>query len=113
MKQTMNTILTEATGADAEDNNPANGSNRRVLRVWVVDDNAALRGHFAHLLNRQPGIRCTHQLPSAEAVLATLAEERPPDMIILDVNLGRKSGLLAIQPIKKLAPAVKVLLWTM
>jgi DNA-binding NarL/FixJ family response regulator len=81
--------------------------------VWVVDDNAALREHFAHLLTKQPGIRCSRQFPSAEAVLATLAEERPPDMIIMDVNLGGQSGLSAIQPIKKLAPAVKVLMWTM
>jgi DNA-binding NarL/FixJ family response regulator len=90
-----------------------NGSRRRVLRVWVVDDNAALRELFAHLLTKQPGIRCARQFPSAEAVLATLAEERPPDMIILDVNLGGQSGLSAIRPIKKLAPSVKVLMMTM
>jgi DNA-binding NarL/FixJ family response regulator len=90
-----------------------NGSSRRVLRVWVVDDNAALRQLFAHLLTKQPGILCTRQFPSAEAVLATLNEERPPDMIILDVNLGRQSGLSAIRPIKKLAPSVKVLMLTM
>ena len=90
-----------------------NGSRRRVLRVWVVDDNAALRELFAHLLTKQPGLRCTRQFPSAEAVLASLAEERPPDMIILDVNLRGQSGLSAIQPIKKLAPSVKVLMLTM
>jgi DNA-binding NarL/FixJ family response regulator len=81
--------------------------------VWVVDDNAALRELFAHLLTKQPGIRCTRQFSSAEAVLATLAEERPPDMILLDLNLGGQSGLSAIRPIKKLAPSVMVLTLTM
>jgi DNA-binding NarL/FixJ family response regulator len=86
---------------------------RRVLRVWVVDDNAALRVLFAQLLSKQPGIRCTRQFASAEDVLATLAEERPPDIILLDVHLGGESGLSAIRPIKRLAPSVKVLMLTM
>ena len=113
MKRTEDLILTEAKGSDATDHTSANGSRRRILRVWVVDHNAALRELFAHLLTKQPGIRCTRQFPSAEAVLATLTEERPPDMIVLDVHLGGQSGLSAIRPIKKLAPSVKVLMLTM
>ena len=58
----------------------------------LLDDNTALRELFAHWLTKQPGVRCTRQVPSAEAVLATLAEERPPDMILLDINLGGQSG---------------------
>jgi DNA-binding NarL/FixJ family response regulator len=79
----------------------------------VVDDNAALSELLSQLLTRQPGIRCNRQFPSAEAVLATLAEERPPDIILLDVNLGGQNGLSAIRPIRKLAPSVKVLMMTM
>jgi CheY-like chemotaxis protein len=113
VKTTERLHLTEATGANSTARSPANGSNRRVLRVWVVDDNAALRELFAQLLNKEPGIRCKRQFPSAEAVLATLAEERPPDMILLDVHLSGQSGLSAIRPIKKLAASVKVLMVAM
>ena len=113
MKITENPVLTEAKGVYATDRASASGSSRRVMRVWVVDDDAEFCEQFAHLLTKQPGIRCTRQFPSAEAVLATLNEERPPDTIILDVNLGGQSGLSAIQPIKKLAPSVKVLMLTM
>jgi DNA-binding NarL/FixJ family response regulator len=81
--------------------------------VWVVDDDDDLREIFAGLLTKQPGIRCTRQFPSAEALLATLAEERPPDMVLLDINLGGQSGLSAVRPIKQLAPSVKVLMFTM
>ena len=112
MKITENPVLTEAKGVYATDRASASGSSRRVLRVWVVDDDAAFCEQFAHLLTKQPGIRCTRQFPSAGAVLATLAEERPPNMILMDVNLGGQSGLSAIQPIKKVAPSVKVLMWT-
>ena len=100
-------------GFDTTARSSANVSSRRVLRVWVVDDNADLRELFAQLLTKQPDIQCRRQFPSAEAVLATLAEERPPDVILLDINLGGQSGLSAIRPIKKLAPSVKVLMLTM
>ena len=113
MKTTENLLLTKAKSVDPMTRSSANGSSRRVLRVWVVDDNAALRGLFAQLLTKQPGIQCRRQFASAEAVLAALAEERPPDMILMDVHLGGQSGLSAIRPIKKLAPSVKVLMLTM
>jgi DNA-binding NarL/FixJ family response regulator len=113
VKTTDDLLLSEPKEVGIPARATMNGSRRRVLRVWVVDDNAALREIFAHLLTKQPGIRCTRQFPSAEAVLATVNEERPPDMIILDVHLGGQSGLSAIRPIKKLAPSVKVLMLTM
>ncbi len=87
--------------------------DRRVLRVWIADDNDDLRELLGELLNHQPGIRCNRWFPSAEAILAALAEERPPDMILLDIHMDGMSGLDAIQPIRKLAPSVKVLIWTM
>jgi len=113
MKKTENVLVSKAKGGSAPAPALATGSERRVLRVWVVDDNAALSELFAQLLNRQPGIRCARKFPSAEAVLATLAEERPPDILLLDINLGGQSGLSAIRPIKKLAPSVRVLMLTM
>jgi len=87
--------------------------DRRMLRVWIADDDQELRELLGDLLNKQPGIRCRRWFPTAEALLAALAEERPPDMILLDIHMGGKSGLDAIQPIRRLAPSVKVLMWTM
>jgi len=113
VKTTENSLLSEAKLAGAATRFTVNGSSRRVLRVWLVDDNAALRVLFAQLLTKQPGIQCRRHFASAEAVLAALAEERSPDMILMDVNLGGQSGLSAIRPIKNMAPSVKVLMLTM
>lgn len=111
MKKAESALLNETNGASAAAHTA--GSARRVLRVWVVEDDEVLRQLYAELLSQQPGIGCRRQFPSAEALLATLAEERPPDLILMDVNLGAQSGLSAIRPIKRLAPSVKVVMMTM
>jgi DNA-binding NarL/FixJ family response regulator len=85
---------------------------RRVLRVWMVADNAPFRAAFAVLLNGQPWLRVSQQFASVEGVLASLAEERPPDVIIVDLGSGKERALSAIRPIRKNAPAVKVLMLT-
>jgi DNA-binding NarL/FixJ family response regulator len=113
MSTTESVVISKAKGRKAPAHAPVAGFDRRVLRVWLVNDNAALRGLFAQLLTQQPSIRCRRQFPSVQAVLAALAEERPPDMILLDVHLGGQSGLSAIGPIRKLAPTVKVLMLAM
>jgi DNA-binding NarL/FixJ family response regulator len=84
----------------------------RVLRVWIVDDCADLRDLYAQLLSAQPRISCRRQFASVQALLAALAEERPPDTILLDVNMPGRDGLSALPDIKKLAPSVKVLMLT-
>jgi len=85
---------------------------RRLLRLWMVDDDVSLRQTFAQLLNSKPGLRVTRQFASIEPMLAALAEERPPDIVLLDLNLGKENGLSAIRPVKKLAPRAGVLMLT-
>jgi DNA-binding NarL/FixJ family response regulator len=78
----------------------------------MVDDHAPFREGFANLLNTKPGFRVNRQFPSIQPLLAALAEERPPDVVLLDLNIGKENGLSAIQPIKELASRVKVLMLT-
>jgi DNA-binding NarL/FixJ family response regulator len=113
VKTTEDVCLNEAKRLGPANRISTTRSARRVLRVWVVDNDAALRELFAQLLTRQPDIRCTRQFPSAEALLSALTEEKPPDVILLDIHLDGQSGLSAIRPVKKLAPTVKVLMLTM
>jgi DNA-binding NarL/FixJ family response regulator len=101
-------------GQDARSSGPnaAGGTRRRFLRLWMVDDDASFRQVFVRLLHTKPGLRVTRQFGSLQPMLAALAEERPPDIILLDLNVGKENGLSAIGPAKILAPAVKVLVLT-
>lgn len=91
---------------------PAGDFRRRMLRIWMVDDDACLRDGFAEMFNREPGLRVTEQFSSIESLLNALTEQRPPDLILLDLSLRHENGLTAITPIKRLAPMVKILMFT-
>ena len=91
-------------GAPAGDSSP--------VRVWLVDDSRNFRRLVADLLDSEQGFECSRQFSSAEAVLDALTRERPPDVILLDIEMGRLSGLEAIRPIKSIASSTHVLMLT-
>lgn len=82
-----------------------------VLRVWLVDDQDAIRQPLAHLLNLEPGVECIRNFSSAIAVLPAL-QEQTPDVILLDVQMPGMSGVEAVRHFKALAPATMVLMLT-
>jgi DNA-binding NarL/FixJ family response regulator len=89
------------------------GQRRKALQVWLADDDGEVRQLLGHLLNKQPGIRCTRQFHSGEALLATLTREHPPDTLLLDLNLAGQSSVATLRRVKELAPSVQVLMMTM
>src|ERR1039457_79281 len=84
--------------------------DRRVVSLWLVDDNEMLREVLADNFNLEANIDCARQFPSAEALLATLARETPPEVILLDINMRGMSGIEALPSIKALAPSTRVLM---
>ncbi len=106
-------VLSEVAGFRASGRAFKTSSEQRALRVWVADNNAALSTLLAQLLINRAGHARARLFPSANAVLAALAERRPPDTLLLDIHLDGKNSLSAIRPIKKLAPEVKVLILSM
>ena len=99
-------------GAPQDVSTTAIDRKRRLIRVWMVDDHVSFREGFAQLLNGTPGFKVTRQFSSTAPLLAALAEERPPDIVLLDLNIGKENGLTVIAPAKKLAPTVKVVMLT-
>ena len=91
---------------------PTSAVARRLKRVWLVDDDAAFRELMMNLLAKSDGIECDHGFGSAELLLFSLARETPPHTILLDVNLRDRNGIDFIQPIKALAPATRVFMFT-
>ena len=82
------------------------------VRVWLVDDNDQLRKIVAEGLSQFVGIECARHFSSPDALLSTLASQPGPDVILLDVQMGDRSGLDAVRPIKSLTRSTRVLMFT-
>jgi DNA-binding NarL/FixJ family response regulator len=85
---------------------------QRAKNLWLVDDSKVYRELLAERFSQENDINCARQFSSAEAVIAALVDESPPDVILLDVNMGGMSGVNAVRPIKSFAPATRVVMLT-
>src|SRR4029077_4648026 len=105
-------ILNKTEGARplAEQNATAVGDE--AICIWLVDDNDRYRTLLAEILEGEADFDCARQFSSGKAVIEALARETPPEVILLDIDMGGMSGLEAIRPIKSLAGATHVLMLT-
>ena len=87
-------------------------SLRWPICLWLVDDNAALRGLLVDLLGGHDSIHCPRSLPSAEALLEELQSGPSPDVILMDLNMGGMSGIEAIPAVRALAPEARLFIMT-
>jgi two-component system response regulator DesR len=84
-----------------------NGAGK--LRVLVVDDHAVVQWGFRLLLGRQPWIgRCEAATTPDEAV--EIAERLKPDVALVDLFLGERSGADLCEALRDASPKTRVLL---
>jgi DNA-binding NarL/FixJ family response regulator len=92
----------------------ANGVGERKFgseRVWLVDDNDNFRLLLGNLLDGE-GFECEREFSNPDEALAALARETPPDIILLDIQMGAYNGLDAIRAFKSAARETHVLMLT-
>ena len=88
-----------------------NARRRGCERVWLVDDNERFRSLLADLLDGE-GFECEREFSNPDEALAALAQEAPPDIILLDIQMGEYNGLEAVRPLKFAALETHVLMLT-
>ena len=79
------------------------------LRVLVVDDHAVVQWGFRVLLGRQPWVESCVAASTAEEALQE-ARRRPPDVALVDMFLGQRSGAEVGEAIRGVSPDTRVLL---
>ena len=82
------------------------------IRVGVVDDHPLFRRGIASLLTTLAGIEVVG-FAGTTAQALTLVEEQRPDVVLMDLDLGDKSGVDATRAIVGRWPDVAVLVLTM
>ncbi len=80
------------------------------IRVLIVDDHAVFRDSIARALRGEPGIEITGHCGTVDEGLAS-ARQQPPDVVILDYDLGYERGTRYVREVAEagLSGAVLVL----
>jgi DNA-binding NarL/FixJ family response regulator len=91
---------------------PKTENQPTTINIWLVDDNQPLRATLKEILETCEGFQCTATFHSPNAVLSALASKAGPDVILLDMHMGKANGLDAIRLIKSLSRSTQVLMLT-
>jgi two-component system, NarL family, response regulator DevR len=86
-------------------------SKARSVRVMVVDDYQLVRDGVRSVLERQPDLVVVGEAASVEEAVR-VAGSCLPDIVIMDVRLGKGSGIEATREIRSRRPTTRVLMLT-
>lgn len=85
--------------------------SREHIRVLIVDDHALYRRGLQTVLATEEGIEVVGE--AADGVEAVeRAEEKLPDVIVMDVSMPKRGGIEACRVIKQRVPSVRILMLT-
>ncbi len=81
------------------------------IAVFVVDDHPVVREGLRMLVTSERDLMLSGSAPSVSAALPSLAAS-PPDVLLLDLDLGTEDGLALLPRIVGAAPRTRVLVLT-
>src|SRR5438309_1182183 len=81
------------------------------INVAIVEDDAGVRESLAALIRGTAGFQCARAYPNAETALKQIPRDWP-DVILMDINLPRKSGIECVANLKALKPKVQIIIFT-
>lgn len=81
-------------------------------RVLIVDDHAIVRAGLKQILADVPDIEVAGEADCASQALR-LARQEPWDVVLMDISMPDRSGLEALELLRKEHPGIKVLMLSM
>lgn len=81
------------------------------INLVVVDDHALFRRGLISLLSEMPDFQVIGEASNGHEALQVI-EKMQPDIVLLDINMPVMNGIEALNEIRKLNPAPKVLMLT-
>jgi len=81
------------------------------IKVAIVDDDEGIRSSLAALIRRASALRLAGEYADAESALREIPN-RPPDVVLMDINLPGMKGVECVRQLKAQLPAVQFLMLT-
>jgi DNA-binding NarL/FixJ family response regulator len=91
---------------------PKNSSRPRPLRIVIVDDHPVVRKGLTEMINHEPDLAVCGESDTADGGLERIRSDRP-DVAIVDLSLGKSSGLQLVKTLNASLPDVRVLVLSM
>jgi DNA-binding NarL/FixJ family response regulator len=83
-----------------------------MTRVSIVEDDRGVRETLAALLEGERGFQLVGCHPTAEEACRLVPEQRP-EVVLMDINLPRMSGIECVRRLKSTMPKLHILMLTM
>ncbi len=90
---------------------PVTNTILRPLSLLLVDDHTILREGLRSLLELQPDLHVVGEAGTFEEAV-DLATRLQPDVVLTDIGLPGRSGLLLVRELRKLCPVARIVLLT-
>lgn len=81
------------------------------IKVSIVEDDTRIREGLNFLINASNGFSCLSTFANAEAALKQLPQQWP-DVVLMDINLPKMSGIECTSKLKGLNRAVQIVMLT-
>ncbi len=82
-----------------------------IKRVAIVEDDKGLREQLALVLKTAADVECVAAYGSAEEALKCI-EAAHPDVVLMDINLPRMSGIECVAKLKEIMPSLQIIILT-
>jgi two-component system invasion response regulator UvrY len=84
-----------------------------MIQLALVDDHVITRKGIKTILELHPDLKVVLEASNGKELLETLAAIKPPDVIILDINMPMMNGYQTIEELQVKYPAIKVIAFSL
>ena len=82
-----------------------------MTRIAIVEDNKVIRESLMEFVHADPECRCVCSCSTAEEALRAIPKHHP-DIVLMDIQLPKLSGIECTAQLKQLLPAVQIIMVT-
>jgi DNA-binding NarL/FixJ family response regulator len=85
--------------------------NSAAIKVTIVEDDAEIRQLLSLIIGGSPGFECIHTFSNCEDAVKRFRED-PSDVVLMDIDLPKMSGIEGVQILKEKFPKTDFIMLT-